>query len=37
MNKFLVDIPERIETERLYLDPYRAGDGSLYYASEKNK
>ncbi len=26
------DIPTRIETERLYLRPYRAGDGPMYYA-----
>ena len=35
MNKFLLDIPERIETERLYLRPYKAGDGPLYYAASK--
>jgi RimJ/RimL family protein N-acetyltransferase len=33
MNKFLLDIPNRIETERLYLRPYQAGDGPLYYAA----
>jgi RimJ/RimL family protein N-acetyltransferase len=33
MNKYLVDIPERVETERLYLRPYRTGDGSMYYAA----
>ena len=33
MNKFLVDIPERIETERLYLRAYKAGDGPMYYAA----
>lgn len=33
MNKFLLDIPERLETERLYLRPYRAGDGPLYFAA----
>lgn len=33
MNKYLLDIPERIETERLYLRPYQAGDGSRYYAA----
>ena len=26
------DIPKRIEAERLYLRPYRAGDGPWYYA-----
>jgi RimJ/RimL family protein N-acetyltransferase len=31
-------IPERIETERLYLRPYRAGDGPMYYAvSRRNR
>jgi RimJ/RimL family protein N-acetyltransferase len=33
MNKFLLDIPERIETERLYLRAYKAGDGPMYYAA----
>ncbi len=33
LEKFLVDIPERLETERLYLRPYKAGDGSMYYAA----
>ena len=33
MNKYLLDIPERMETERLYLRGYRAGDGPLYYAA----
>jgi RimJ/RimL family protein N-acetyltransferase len=32
MNKVLLDIPTRIETERLYLRPYQAGDGPMYYA-----
>lgn len=27
------DIPTRIETERLYLRSYRAGDGPMYYAA----
>ncbi|MBN1402803.1 MAG: GNAT family N-acetyltransferase [Anaerolineae bacterium] len=27
-----VDLPERIEAQRLYLRPYRAGDGAWYYA-----
>jgi hypothetical protein len=31
MDKFLLDIPERVETERLYLRPYRAGDGPMYH------
>lgn len=33
MNKFLIDIPERMETERLYLRAYKAGDGPIYYAA----
>lgn len=33
MNKFLVDIPERMKTERLILRAYRAGDGPMYYAA----
>ena len=37
MNKFLIDIPEKIETERLYLRSYKAGDGPmLFAASQKN-
>ena len=35
MNKFLLDIPERIETDRLYLRTYKAGDGPMYYAAGK--
>ncbi|HEX2908803.1 MAG TPA: GNAT family N-acetyltransferase [Phototrophicaceae bacterium] len=27
----LIDLPEQIETERLWLRPYRAGDGAAYY------
>jgi ribosomal-protein-alanine N-acetyltransferase len=38
MHKLLLDIPSRIETERLYLRCYKAGDGSWYYEmSQKNK
>jgi RimJ/RimL family protein N-acetyltransferase len=33
MNKFLIDFPERLETERLYLRSYKAGDGPMYYAA----
>ena len=33
MNKFLLDIPEGMETERLYLRAYMAGDGPMYYAA----
>ena len=32
------DIPDRIEAERIYLRPYRAGDGAWYYAmSQRNR
>ena len=38
MNKFLYELPTRLDTERLYLRPYRAGDGSLYFAAgQRNK
>ena len=38
MHKMLLDIPTRIETERLYLRCYQAGDGGWYYAmSQKNR
>ena len=38
MHKLLLDIPTRIETERLYLRAYQAGDGPWYHAlSQKNK
>lgn len=38
MHKMLLDIPTRIETERLYLRPYKAGDGPMYYAvSQRNR
>jgi RimJ/RimL family protein N-acetyltransferase len=33
MTKILLEIPRRIETERLYLRPYQAGDGPMYYAA----
>lgn len=32
MHKLMIDIPTCIETERLYLRPYQAGDGAMYYA-----
>ena len=32
MHKLLLDIPARIETERLYMRPYQPGDGSMLYA-----
>ena len=38
MHRLLLDIPTRIETERLYLRSYQAGDGPWYYSmSQKNK
>ena len=32
MHKMLLDIPDRIETERLYMRPYQAGDGAMVLA-----
>ena len=38
MHKMLLEIPTRIEAERLYLRCYEAGDGRWYYAmSQKNR
>ena len=38
MHRLLLEIPTRIQTERLYLRCYEAGDGPWYYAmSQKNK
>ncbi len=38
MHKILLDIPNWIDTERLYLRPYQAGDGPLYFAAgERNQ
>jgi RimJ/RimL family protein N-acetyltransferase len=38
MDKSLLDIPVRIETERLYLRCYQPGDGRWYYpVSQKNR
>ena len=38
MNKFLLELPTRIETTRLYLRPYQPGDGPLYFAvSQRNR
>jgi len=38
VQKMLLEIPTRIETERLYLRCYEAGDGPWYYAmSQKNR
>jgi aminoglycoside 6'-N-acetyltransferase len=38
MHKMLLEIPMRIETERLYLRCYEAGDGQWYYTmSQKNR
>ncbi len=33
MHKMLFEIPTRIETKRLYLRPYQAGDGPMYFAA----
>ncbi len=33
MNKYLLDIPQDMETEQLHLRAYRAGDGPMYYAA----
>jgi len=33
MSGFLLDTSERLETERLYLRCYKAGDGPMYYAA----
>ena len=32
MHKMLLEIPARIEAERIYLRSYEAGDGQWYYA-----
>ena len=38
MHKMLLEIPTRIETERLYLRPYQAGDGTMLFAvGKRNK
>lgn len=38
MHKLLMELPKRIETKRLYLRCYQAGDGPWYYEmSQKNK
>lgn len=38
MHKMMLELPTRIETERLYLRCYEAGDGDWYYAmSQKNR
>jgi len=38
MHQRLIDIPDRMETERLYLRPYRKGDGKWYFAmSQRNR
>lgn len=36
MHKMLIDLPAQIETERLILRPYQAGDGADYYALALN-
>jgi len=38
MHKMLLDLPIRIETQRLVLRPYKPGDGSWFYAmSHRNR
>jgi RimJ/RimL family protein N-acetyltransferase len=38
MHKLLLDLPSRLETERLLLRPYAPGDGPWYYTmSQRNK
>jgi RimJ/RimL family protein N-acetyltransferase len=38
MHKMLIEIPERIEAQRIYLRSYQARDGHWYYAmSQKNR
>jgi RimJ/RimL family protein N-acetyltransferase len=32
-NKFRLELPDKIETARLILRPYQAGDGPMYYAA----
>jgi RimJ/RimL family protein N-acetyltransferase len=38
MHKLLLDLPARLETPRLMLRPYQAGDGAMYFAvAERNR
>ena len=38
MHKLLLDLPNRLETDRLYLRSYQPGDGAWYYTmSQKNR
>ena len=38
MNKPLLALPAQLESERLILRPYQAGDGAMYYAvGQKNR
>lgn len=38
MNKYLYDLPSQLNAERIYLRPYQAGDGSMYFsAGKRNK
>ena len=38
MHKMLLDLPIRIETQRLYLRPYKPGDGDWFYPmSQRNR
>ncbi|MEE4195236.1 MAG: GNAT family protein [Anaerolineae bacterium] len=38
LNRFQYTLPSRLDAERIYLRPYQAGDGSMYFtASLRNK
>jgi hypothetical protein len=37
MHKLLLELPTRIETNRLYLRGYQAGDGPWYYTMSQKK
>ena len=38
MHKLLIELPEKIETERLVMRPYRPGDGKAYFeVCQRNK
>jgi [ribosomal protein S5]-alanine N-acetyltransferase len=38
MHKHLIDLPEKMETDRLVVRPYRAGDGAAYFdVCQRNK
>jgi hypothetical protein len=37
MHKLLLDFPTRIETKRLYLRSYQAGDGPWYFVMSQKQ